>query len=41
MMPAKLREMLPFALGNGVFRLVGAMLAIALVTLLLDYRARR
>jgi hypothetical protein len=33
--------MMPFALGNGVFRLVGVMILIALVTLLLDRRARR
>jgi hypothetical protein len=33
--------MMPFALGNGVFRLVGAMILIALVTLVIDHRARR
>jgi hypothetical protein len=33
--------MMPFALGNGVFRLVGAMILIALVTLVIDLRARR
>jgi hypothetical protein len=33
--------MIPFAGGNGVWRLVGAMLLIAIVTLVLDWRARR
>jgi hypothetical protein len=33
--------MMPFALGNGVWRLVGAMLLIVVVTLVLDWRARR
>jgi hypothetical protein len=31
----------PFAFANGVFRLVGAMLIIAIITLVLDRRARR
>jgi hypothetical protein len=33
--------MMPFAAGNGVWRLVGGMLLIAFVTLVLDWRARR
>jgi hypothetical protein len=33
--------MMPFAVGNGVWRLVGAMLLIVVVTLILDRRARR
>jgi hypothetical protein len=33
--------MMPFAAGNGVWRLVGAMLLIVVVTLVLDWRARR
>jgi hypothetical protein len=33
--------MLPFAAGNGVWRLIGAMLLIAIATVLLDWRARR
>jgi len=33
--------MMPFATGNGVWRLVGAMLLIAAVALVLDWRARR
>lgn len=32
---------MPFAAGNGVWRLVGAMVLIAIVTLVLDWRARR
>jgi hypothetical protein len=33
--------MMPFAAGNGAWRLVGAMLLIVVVTLVLDWRARR
>jgi hypothetical protein len=33
--------MMPFALGNGVFRLVGAMILIAVITIILDRRARQ
>jgi hypothetical protein len=33
--------MMPFAAGNGVWRLVGAMIIIAAVALVLDWRARR
>jgi len=33
--------MMPFAAGNGVWRLVFAMLIIAAVALVLDWRARR
>jgi hypothetical protein len=33
--------MMPFTACNGVWRLVGAMLLIAVVTLVLDWRARR
>jgi hypothetical protein len=32
---------MPFAAGNGVWRLAGAMILIALLTLVLDWRARR
>ncbi len=34
-------QMMPFAAGNGVWRLAGAMLLIIVVTLVLDWRARR
>lgn len=33
--------MMPFAADNGVWRLLGAMLLIAVVALVLDWRARR
>jgi hypothetical protein len=33
--------MMPFALGNGVWRLLGAMSIIVVITLVLDWRARR
>jgi len=33
--------MMSFAAGNGVWRLVGAMLIIAAVAVVLDWRARR
>jgi len=32
---------MPVAAGNGVWRLVGAMLLIFVVTIVLDWRARR
>jgi hypothetical protein len=33
--------MMPFAMGNGVWRLAGAMLLIAIITIVLDWRAKR
>lgn len=33
--------MMQFAAGNGVWRLVGAMLLIAVVAVILDWQARR
>jgi len=40
-MPLAVDAVMPFALGNGVWRLVGAMLLIVVVTMVLDWRARR
>lgn len=34
-------SVMPFAAGSGVWRLVGAMLFIAVAALILDWRARR
>jgi len=40
-LPLDIDAMMPFALGNGLWRLLGAMLIIMVVTLVLDWRARR